>query len=116
MMLGCNDDVLHPCFFGHANPGVWIVMRRVELLGVLLIFIDRYATVMHYPLADILNLLALVYARWHCIDAPVDKQPEPSFSPPGHTISALLLSLGCVRPNVNGISRVNCCSGCSGSA
>ena len=34
MMLGSNDDVLHPSFFGHANPGVWIVIRRVELLGV----------------------------------------------------------------------------------
>jgi hypothetical protein len=93
MVLGRDDDVLHASVLGHAHPGFGIVLHRVELLCILLILRYRDLCIVHDPFADIWYLLALVSPRRNGVDTPVDKQPEPGFTPPGHARITLLHGL-----------------------
>ena len=93
MVLGRDDDVLHASVLGHAHPGFGVVLHRVELLCILLILRYRDLCIVHDPFADIRYLLALVSPRRHGVDTPVDKQPEPGFTPPGHARITLLHGL-----------------------
>ena len=93
MVLRRDDDVLHAGIPGHPYPGFGVVLHRVELLCVLLILRHRDLSIVHDPFADVLYPLALVSTRRHGVDTPVDKQPEPGFTPPVHARITLLHGL-----------------------
>jgi hypothetical protein len=63
------------------------------LRGELLVFRTRDLRLVHDPLADALDLLALVLTGRHGIQTPMNKHPEPRLAKPRHPLIALVLRL-----------------------
>ena len=100
MVLRGDHDVLHPRVLGDAHPLVRVVIDRVELLGVRPVPIHGDLALMHDPLADPADRLAVVHPRGHRVHAPVDEHPEARLAEPLHPDVALGGRLGGVRVGV----------------
>src|SRR5881409_106516 len=89
VVLGGDDEVLHPRVPGHAHPFVRVEPDGVEAVDILLVLRDGDVRPAHDPLADARDALSLVRAGWHCVGPPVDEHPEPRLAPPRHARVAL---------------------------
>ena len=94
VVLRGDDDVLHAGVLGDRHPLVGVELHRVELLGVAGVFGHGDLAVVHDPLADAADLLAVVGAGGHAVEAPVDEHAEAGLAPPLHAGVALGLGLG----------------------
>jgi len=80
--------------FGQANPFVGIEFDRVKLGGVLTVIGDGDFAAVHDPLANALDLFALIGAGGHGINAPMNEHAEAGLAPPVHARVPLLRRFG----------------------
>ena len=89
VVLGRDDDVLHPRVLGDVGPRVGVEPCGVEAVDIRLVFGDRDVRPAHDPLADAADPLSIVRAGRHRIRAPMNEHSEPCLAPPGHAGVAL---------------------------
>ena len=51
MVLAGDHDVFHACVAGNSHPRIGIVLRWIEVCGVLAVFRNRDLFIVHQPLA-----------------------------------------------------------------
>ena len=89
VVLGRDDDVLHPRILRGAHPFVRIVLHGIEGAHELLVFVHGHLRVAHDPLANARDALAVIAAGGDGVRAPVDEHPELGVTPPAHAGVAL---------------------------
>ena len=82
VVLGGDDDVLHAGGFGEGDDVVGAEAGGVELWGEGFVVGDGDGGVVHDPLADAGDLLAVPGAGGDGVEAPVDEHAEAGFAPP----------------------------------
>jgi len=90
VVLGRDDDVLHPRILGRADPSVGVELDGIELVHELVVDRERDMGVVPDPLA--IDRLAVPFASRDGVQPPVDEQPEPRLAPPLH--ARVVLGLG----------------------
>ena len=89
VMLGGDDDVLHASGLGEGHNIVRIEAGGVKHGREGLIVRDCNGGVVHNPLADSRDLLAIPGAGWYRVETPVDEHAKAGFAPPLHASVAL---------------------------
>ena len=89
MVLGGDDDVLHAGGFGEGDDVVRAEAGGVELRREGFVVGDGDGGVVHDPLADAGDLLAVPGAGGDGVEAPVDEHAEAGLAPPLHAGVAL---------------------------
>ena len=84
VVFGGDDDVLHAGGFGEGDDVVRAEAGGVELGGEGFVVGDGDGGVVHDPLADAGDLLAVPCAGGDGVEAPVDEHAEAGFAPPLH--------------------------------
>ena len=97
VMLGGDDHVFHARRLSERHPLLGVEFFGIKLLGVTRISGDGDFGVVHDPFAEAGDLLAVVTAGRHGIDAPVDEHAEAGGAPPFHAGVALFLRFGRLR-------------------
>ena len=92
MVLGGDHDVLHPGLFGQPDPGIRIVLHRIELGGILAVALYRNFATPHDPLSNARDLLPVIRPGGDGIDTPVDEHTEAGLAPPFHPCIAFFFS------------------------
>ena len=84
VVLGGDDDVLHAGGLGQRDDVVRGEAGGVELRCERLVIRDGDGAVVHDPLADAGDLLAVPRAGGHGVESPVDEHAETRVAPPRH--------------------------------
>ena len=84
VMLGGDDDVLHPGRFGESDDIVRAEGGGIESGGEGFVVGDRDRGVVHDPLADAGDLVAVPGPGGDGVEAPMDEHAEAGLAPPCH--------------------------------
>jgi len=102
VVLGRNHDVLHPRGLRQGHNIVRAEARGVELRRQRLVVRHRNRGIVHDPLTQRGDLLAVPRPGRDRVETPVDEHAEARLAPPGHAGIALRRSL-CVLPRGDGM-------------
>jgi len=85
VVLGCDDDVLHPRSFGQGNDVMSVEACWIEFAREGLVIGNGNGTPIHDPFADAGHLFAIPCACGNRVETPVNEHAKSRVAPPSHT-------------------------------